>query len=356
MSVVACGPLLLAVVAVTGPEPCAREELALRIVAPFDGREVEALQKAWNERAVEWGARARFTRLLEPTRSDLAGDTLVVGYEEGRLAALAGQGLLAGAPSAFARESWAPVWSVAAGAEPAACKSFRALADGDFGGRVRLRRPTAESTEGLLLGVVAATLGMDDDVWLRSLVLASDEAATLLPAGRSYRELLRQLPAGAVLLAPLRVATLVQREGGSLEWGRPEEGFVSFTLAAAPGREASGLVREWFTRRFVTDVAPRLRATIELEPLDAPGADAPAWQQRIAAAPLPFDRAAAEQLRDRIVPLYGAAEEMAGGSAVDIAEWIIDGALLTAALLFVVVVARRMGGRNDRDPRDGAVV
>lgn len=360
MSGTACVRLLLALAAapalVRAASPVRAEELALRIVLPFDAREVAALQQAWNARAAEWGAQARFTRLLEPTRSDLAGDSLLVGFEEGRVEGLVAQGLLAGPPVPFARESWAPAWSVADRADVAACTSYRSLSDGAFSGRLRLRRPTADSTEGLLLGVVAATLRMDDDEWLRTLVLASDDAGTLLPAGRSYRELLRALPAGGLLLAPVRAAAAVQREGAPLEWGRPEEGFVSFTLAAAPSREASEPVRAWFARRFLADVAPQLRAAIELEPLGEVTAEAPAWQQRVAAAPLPFDRAAAEALRRRIVPLYGAAEAAVGGSAVDVAELLIDGALLTAALLFVLAVARRMGGRNDRDPRDGAVV
>ncbi len=334
----------------------AEERPALRVLVPFDGREVSALQAAWNSHAADWGADAHVLRILTPTRRDVAGDTLLLGYEFGLLQTMERDGLLLASPRPFARESWAPVWSVAPAAAPAICRSFRELAEGAFMGRVWLRRPTLESPEGLLLGAVAAELRLDEETWLKGLVLASDDNSTLQPAGRSLRELLRRLPPGMVTLAPVRAAVAAQGEGALVDWGRPAEGFVAFELAAAVSREASGAARAWFDARFEPVLAAGVVAALDLEPLGPLPTGALPWQQRVVAAPLAFDRAAAEALRTRLVRLYGTEERGDTRSAIDLVEWLIDGALLTAALLFVWAVARKMGRGNDRDPRDGAVV
>jgi len=148
----------------------------------------------------------------------------------------------------------------------------------------------------------------------------------------------------------------MQRGGSPIEWGPFQEGFPTLVLSAALTRRSGGAARGWFATRFAAEVAPALRAALDLEPLDPPAADAPTWQRTVEPARLRFDRPAAEALGHRIAELAGEVPQGPPESGLDLVERWIEGLLLTGAVAAICYVALRVGRARGRDPGGGAVV
>jgi hypothetical protein len=332
--------------------------LTLHVATALDTSDAEQLAAWWTAHESEVGTKADVVRLPKLTSRDLEPDTLLLGYERGALDELAGdaahEGALApvdgGAVVPFARQSWTPAWRIGA-ATRGEVDSFASLWSDDWRGHVRIRRVTADSSEGLVLGELALTLDLLGSSVLPQLVLASDRDDALAPSSQSFDRLLEGLPAGTATIVPVRSAARARRAGLPVSWTKPKEGFVVLELGAALTRGSSRAAVDWFARRFASDVAPTLRRELELEPVGAPAADAPEWMRLVASASLPVDRAAAAAVRLRLAPLYDAPVGVApspewGG----VPAWI-DATLLTIAAVVALVAWRKVGRDRGRDRR-----
>ncbi len=321
------------------------ELLRLRVVVPFDPADVELLEKSWRAHEREFGASATCERDLVPGRDQLRPGTLLLGYERGLLEELDSEGALASPPLTFALESWAPVCSLAGEADAPELESFEQLLQPELRGRVRLRRVTFESDEGLILGELASRLGWTSEAKLVRLVVASDEAGTLLDATTSHDALLAALPGGTATIAPVRAAVRARRLDVPLSFPLPREGFLALELAAAPARGASPEFRRWLDERFAAAVAPTLRRELELEPDDSSGGDLPEWMELVEGSRHVVDRAAAGALRMQIARLYevspprSALPESVGW--IDFVETLLLTVVVAAALLFAWRERRR---------------
>src|SRR6185295_13479464 len=140
--------------------------------------------------------------------------------------------------------------------------SLRALLDPRLNGRFRMRRMTREGPEGLVLSEIRARLRVDLD----AVLVASDKLGTLLPSGAPFDELLRELPAGGVTLAPVRAVVLAQKAGLPVDYARPREGFVGLTLAAAVTRGSSATSAAVVDTKLDATLLADLCRALELEP------------------------------------------------------------------------------------------
>jgi hypothetical protein len=334
----------------------------LLVRTPLDGRDVESLRRCFADHADAWGVQVRIARIVEVETRDLVADTLLLGYEEGVVAEWEHEGELAGgdaAARAFAREAWAPVWRRAVDPgdpPPPSLESLLAFVDAGEERHLVLRRLAPGSCEALLLGAVGLTLGWNDDDALGHLVIAGDARETLRPGTMSHAQLLRELAPGCGTLAPVRTAVAMQRSGAPIDWGPFQEGFPTLVLSAAVTRRSGEAARAWFATRFAAEIAPALRAALDLEPLDAPAADAPSWQRTVEPARLRFDHSAADALGHRIAELAGELPQGPPESGMDLFERLIEGLLLTGAVAAIWYVALRVGRARRRDPDGGAVV
>jgi len=343
--------------------PGGGEPFELLVRTPLDGRDVEALKRCFADHKAAWGVDARVARIVDVETRDLVADTLLLGYEEGVVAAWERDGELAAGDAAarpFAREAWAPAWRLAVepgDPRPPDLGSLLAFVEAGGQRHLVLRRLAPGSCEALLLGAVGVALGFgDDDDALGELVVAGDARESLRPGTMSRAQLLRELAPGCGTLAPVRAAVAMQRGGSPIEWGAFQEGFPTLVLSAAITRRSGGATRAWFATRFATEVAPALRAALDLEPLDPPAADAPAWQRTVEPARLRFDRAAADALGRRIAELAGEVPQGPPESGLDLAERLIEGLLLTGAVAAIWYVALRVGRARRGDRGGGAVV
>lgn len=336
-------------------------EHVLNVLAPFDAGEVARLERCFAENGSAWDVRARVVRIVAPDVRDLAADTLLLGYEEGILAALAAEGGLAGGVNGcqpLASEGWSPAWRVAPDIPPPDVGSFRSFLDCGRRGRVVTRRPTATGSEALLLGAIAADSGWSVDIELREVLFGDVESGTWRSDTASREQIAQDLAAGMAMLLPIRTAEAIKRAAGGLEWAAWREGVPTLLLGAGMTAASSRSATAWFNERFARDVAPVVRAALELEA--PPGAgdlptDAPEWQRQVAPLRFAFDRREAARLRDRLVELATTPDEALPESAVDAAERWIDVVLLTCGVVAIWIAAIKTRRRR-RDPRGDSVV
>lgn len=328
--------------------PAQGDVLELRIRTPLDGHEVEALNRRLDLVGPDLGVRASALRIQALRLDDLAGDTLLFGYEVSSLRGLERDGHLAGAPEAFARESWAPVASAAPGEAGTAVASWDALFEPPLAARVIARRRSRHSPETLVLAALAVALGRDDEALLPALQPGHESDGTLEIESVSFARLLRELEPGEATFAPVRAAVAAQERGAALVWGRPAEGFVALELAVALSGDAGDRAKAWFASGERDALVEALREAAALEPLGVPPRESPLWQQRVAAAPLAWDAARAEALRDRFV--HSDADSAAGGAlAFEAFDFALDMALIAAGVAAVFWFARSADrGRRDR--------
>lgn len=331
-----------------GREPPRQGVGVLQVLAPFDAGEVAALGRCFADHAAEWGVVAQVVRIVAPGVRDLAPDTLLLGYERSLLEELAAGGMVAGHSAGvrpFAGESWQPVWRADADGRAPAVTTFFGLIEADQRGMVLSRRFTPTSSDGLVLGAIAAALGWSADAELRELALGDAAGGALRSDSASTLQLLRDLPPGAAMVAPTRVVAAARAAGLPLDSAPFREGTPWLELAAALTARSSDAGRNWFAARFEREVAPAVVAALQLEPPPEAATDD---------SRLTFDPAAARAARARLVDLQAAPDVDAPTDAAGLILRWIDEILLTGAVIAIWVVALRFGRR--RDPRGGGVV
>jgi hypothetical protein len=329
-------------------EPAHQGATVLQVLAPLDAGEVVVLDRCFAEHAAEWGVVAHVLRIVSPGVRDLAPDTLLFCYERSLLEELAAERLLHGGADGVrstAGEAWQPAWRPDSDGRAPAVTTFFGLIEADQRGVVVSRRLTETSSDGLVLGAIAATLGWTDDLELRELALGDSAEGALRSDSASTMQLLRDLAPGAAMVAPRRVVVAAQAEGLPLGSAPFLDGTPRLELASALSSGSGAAVVRWFVDRFERDVAPILAGALHLEPCPGP-ADGGGM--------LEFNLAAAKAARARLVELQAAQGVETPADAVSLALRFIDEVLITGAVIAVWVVALRFGRR--RDPRGGGVV
>jgi len=351
-------PTLLTLLVLPAQDPVvesARPELpSLRVLVPFDTSDVESLESWWHQHERELGVAARFERVLALGPEELAEDVLLLGYERGLLEDLERDGALGSPVTTIAYESWTPVFSLGSvdgqdeDVELPEIDSWESLLHQDLRGRIRLRRPTRDSTEGLILGAIASHLDLvgDGANELPRLVLASYEAGTIEGGSSSLDGIVRGLPPGSVTIAPVRTAVLARRTKVKVSFAAPREGWFAVELAVAVTADTGPELRRWLEQRFVPALAARLVDALELEPAGTLRGDAPEWQRIVAGSRRVIDRASADALRTRLVRMY---EGSPPRDALPDPGTLPD--LLDTLLLTLVVVAVLVFWWKTRRPR-----
>jgi hypothetical protein len=317
----------------------------LHVVTPLAKEDAEALQRWWDGRERELGAKARVDRAASLGAPQLLPDTLLLAFEAGFLEELGRDGALlaeaadvAAAVHPIAVESWTMAWSADLGDDAPGLDTYRALLDESLRGRFRMRRITATGPEGLVVSEIRARLDAD----VERMVLATDAAGTVLASDLPFDELLRTLPAKGVTLAPVRAVVKARRAGRPVVYGIPREGLVGLTLAAALTHGSTKSSAAVLAALVTPALRDDLCRALELEPIGVADASFPEWiriaSERHAADAIRRERAGVERLHLAAWQAGGAPE--GARTEGDWLEDLLDGAMVTGAAVLAFVAIR----------------
>jgi hypothetical protein len=341
------GPMVVAALAQAGARPQAPSALPpLRVVVPFVRDDAAKVSLWFDAHARALGVQPRVDSVRRLGPSELQPDTLLFGFEAGRLLELGEDGELRAdaadvraALLPIATESWALAWPGDGRLDPPGADSYRVLLDPRMKGRVRCRRISADNPEGLVWSEIRGRIDVDFD----DLLAAAGADKTALPPDLPFEELLRRLPEGFAALAPVRAVVSARRSGAALRSPRPREGVVALTLAAAVTRGSGEAAAAVVASRLDAALLADLARTLEWEPAGPADDTFPDWIRELGR-----DRAADAIHRERagVDRSQYLARESGEGLAGEPDEepWLdrwLDGLLITIAAVLILVALRR---------------